>query len=69
MIAVFDRTTMALMFEKALKRKKIAVSIVPVPRRYSASCGLACKFPDSLLDDVKVLCVAQNIEVRAFHDD
>ena len=69
MIAVFDRTTMALMFEKALKRKKIAVSIVPVPRRYSASCGLACKFPASLLDDVKVICAAQKIEVKAFHDD
>jgi hypothetical protein len=69
MTAVFDRTTMALMFEKALKRKKIDVSIVPVPRRYSASCGLACKFPASLLDDVKVLCAAQKIEVKAFHDD
>ena len=69
MTAVFDRTTMALMFEKALRRKKIVVSIVPVPRRYSTSCGLACKFPASLLDDVKVLCAAQKIEVKAFHDD
>lgn len=67
MIAVFDRTTAALMFNKALKRKGYPVKIVPVPRHLSASCGLACKFPASLMDEVKAVCNGQKIEVADFY--
>ncbi|MFA7622002.1 MAG: DUF3343 domain-containing protein, partial [Aminobacteriaceae bacterium] len=41
-LATFDITSMAVMFERACRKKGIAAKIVPVPRSISASCGLAC---------------------------
>ena len=39
-LATFDITSMAVMFERACRKKGIAAKIVPVPRSISASCGL-----------------------------
>ncbi|MFA7363951.1 MAG: DUF3343 domain-containing protein, partial [Aminobacteriaceae bacterium] len=39
-----------------------------VPRKLSASCGLACEFPCEAGDRVRELCAGKNIDVESFHE-
>lgn len=66
-LATFDTTNSALSFEKTCRGSGLSVRIVPVPRKLSASCGLACSYPCE--DDAKVRAVAQenDIEVAGYH--
>lgn len=66
-IATFYVTHMALMFERECKNAGYDVRIVPVPRKLSASCGLACRYPCQAEDEIRKLCLSKDIEVEAFH--
>ena len=66
-LATFDITSMAVMFERACRKKGIAAKIVPVPRSISASCGLACDFPCEEEEQVRALCEEKHIETASFH--
>lgn len=67
-LATFSTTSMAIKFERAGRKNGLNVKIVPVPRSLSLSCGFACEFPCSSMDDVKQLCETQKIEVEALHE-
>lgn len=69
MIAVFNQTLMAMRFYDAVLAKGIDIKIVPTPRRYSVSCGLACRFPDEEIEDLQKMCEQKRIQVAAYHDD
>lgn len=66
-IATFETTHMAISFERSCRNAGLAVKIVPVPRAISASCGLACKFPCSELESIKIICEEKNLIVNDFH--
>lgn len=67
-IATFDTTHNALRFEKSLKENEIKLTVMPVPREISASCGLAVKF---LLEDyhkIKTLAKNNEIVVKSYYE-
>lgn len=67
-IATFEVTSMALLFERTCRKKDIPAKVVPVPRRLSSSCGLACEFPCESGDDVRALCEERKIDVESYHE-
>lgn len=66
-IATFNITSMAIMFERACRKEKLDVKVVPVPRQLSASCGLACSYNCSDEERIKEICGSRNIEVVEYH--
>ncbi len=66
-LATFDITSMAVLFERVCRKEGIAAKIVPVPRRLSTSCGLACEFPCEEEERVRELCGKKHVDVSDFH--
>ncbi len=66
-IATFDTTHMALRFEKICRAAGLGAKIVPVPRRLSTSCGLACRYPCEDEAAVQELVQEKHIEVIGYH--
>jgi hypothetical protein len=66
-IATFFVTHMALRFEKECRKAGYDVRIIPVPRKISSSCGLACRYACEAEKEIKNICNLKNIEVEAFH--
>ena len=67
-LATFKTTSMALMFERVCRGAGLAARIAPVPRKLSASCGLACEFPCSARETVESLARERKIDVAGYHD-
>ena len=67
-LATFKTTSMALMFERACREAGFAARIAPVPRRLSASCGLACEFPCEDREKVEALAAGRRIDVAGYHE-
>lgn len=66
-IATFDNTHHALRFEKTLKENQIKLTVMPVPREVSASCGLSVKFSIENFDAIKGLTVDNEISVKKYY--
>lgn len=66
-IATFETTSAALMFERACRKEGFGAKIVPVPRKLSESCGLACEYPCEADGEIRILCGARGIDVRSWH--
>lgn len=66
-LATFETTHMALLFEKSFRARGLEVKIVPVPRKISASCGLACRYPCEDEGEVKQIAAEKHIEVESYH--
>lgn len=67
-IATFDNTHHALRFEKTLKENQIKLTVMPVPREVSASCGLSVKFSIDDFSSIKELTGANEILVKKFYE-
>lgn len=67
-VATFDNTHHALRFEKALKENNIKLTIMPVPREVSASCGLAVKFNIEEFQKIKDLASNKEILVKKYYE-
>ncbi|HYE09583.1 MAG TPA: DUF3343 domain-containing protein [Patescibacteria group bacterium] len=67
-IATFDNTHHALRFEKTLKENEIKLTVMPVPREVSASCGLSVKFSLEKLEDIKALTADYEILVKKYYE-
>ena len=67
-LATFKTTSMALLFERACRSVGVKARIVPVPRKLSSSCGLACDFPCENRGEVERIALQDKIEVAAFHE-
>jgi hypothetical protein len=59
---------MALLFERACRKAGIEARIVPVPRKFSSSCGLACDFPCDSRAEVEAVMEENKIDVANFHE-
>jgi hypothetical protein len=62
-IVTFETTHHALKFEKALKGKSIPLTLLPVPRRLSSSCGIAARFFPDVLNSVKELIGSHDLQL------
>lgn len=67
-IATFDNTHHALRFEKTLKENQIKLTVMPVPREVSASCGLSVKFSIDDYSGIKELTSREEILVKKFYE-
>ncbi len=67
-LATFKTTSMALMFERACRGAGFAARIAPVPRKLSASCGLACEFPCGDREAVEALARKSKIDVSGYYE-
>jgi hypothetical protein len=67
-IATFDNTHHALRFEKMLKENEIKLTVMPVPREVSASCGLSVKFSLEKLENIKALAADHEILVKKYYE-
>jgi hypothetical protein len=67
-VATFDNTHHALRFEKTLKENAIKLTIMPVPREVSASCGLSVKFNLEEFDRVKTLAEKNDILIKKYYE-
>ena len=66
-LATFETTHMALLFEKTCRGAGLAVRIVPVPRKLSSSCGLACRYPCESRDEVERLAREHALDVEGYY--
>ncbi|MDR1621602.1 MAG: DUF3343 domain-containing protein [Synergistaceae bacterium] len=66
-LATFKTTSMALLFERACRKAGVSARIVPVPRKLSSSCGLACDFPCESRAEVEAIARENKVEVSGFH--
>lgn len=66
-VITFYSTNYALEFEKKLKSMDILVSLMPIPRQISSSCGTAAKYPCELKEKIIEICIDNNIEYEDFH--
>lgn len=66
-VATFDNTHHALRFEKTLKENQIKLTVMPVPREVSASCGLAVKFDAEELSKVRAITADHEILVKSYY--
>lgn len=67
-VATFDNTHHALRFEKTLKENDIKLTIMPVPREVSASCGLSVKFNIDEFDKVRTLSAEKEISIKKYYE-
>lgn len=67
-VATFDNTHHALRFEKTLKENNIKLTIMPVPREVSASCGLSVKFYAEEFGKVKILAADKEILIKKYYE-
>ena len=52
-VAIFHSIHRVMKAEKLLLSLAMDILLIPVPRRLSADCGMAIRFPSALLDDVR----------------
>ena len=62
-IVTFETTHHALRFEKTLKGKGISLTLLPVPRRLSSSCGIAARFLPDVLHSVKEMISSHDLQL------
>ncbi len=66
--AVFHTTSAAIKAEKVLKEAGIDVRPIPVPRQFSADCGIAIRFNFDQLTDVEAILRDAGVEVAGLHE-
>ena len=66
-VILFHTTAMAMKAEKALTREGFQVTLVPTPREFSSDCGIAVRFPWSLVEAIRPLLQNAAVEVQAVH--
>lgn len=67
-VATFDNTHHALRFEKNLKENDVKLTVMPVPREISASCGLSVKFSMDELEKVRNIARTNEIQVKKYYE-
>ncbi len=62
-VAVFHSIHRVMKAEKILKEAGLDVLLIPVPRELSAECGMAIRFPRSLLSTVVETLAPRRLEI------
>jgi len=67
-VVTFDATHYALKAERVLKKERMVVKLIPVPRQLSSNCGLALHFDCSFKDQIVDIFEKQHIKVHGIHE-
>lgn len=68
LLITFETTYEVLMFEKYAKKEKIEGKIIPVPRKFSANCGLSWISDISLKNKILKTIDRFDISYDNFHE-
>ena len=52
-VAIFHSVHRVMKAEKILKEQQLNILLIPAPRRLSADCGMAIRYPSELHSEVK----------------
>jgi tripartite-type tricarboxylate transporter receptor subunit TctC len=66
-IAVFESTHHAMSFEKTVKEGGFKITIMPVPREITASCGLSAKIESKDFNKVKELAEREKLRIQDYY--
>jgi hypothetical protein len=67
MLIAFDSTQQALRAEMLLEYADIEIDIRPTPKQITAGCALSIEFPGDQLEQVRLIIVSENVEVRGIY--
>lgn len=67
MLIAFDSTQQALRAEMLLEYADIEIDICPTPKDITAGCALSIQFPAEDVQTVKLVIVAENVEIRGIY--
>lgn len=67
MLIAFDSTQQALRAEMLLEYADIEIDIRPTPKEITAGCALSVEFPEQQLQQVRLIIVSENIEIRGIY--
>lgn len=67
-IIIFNSTNHALAAEKALETDGIEIDIVPLPKEFSAECGLAIEFDIAVRPAVEAVLENRRIEYKGIYE-
>lgn len=68
LVYTFDTVSQVLTFEKALKKAGVPVTLRPVPRHLSSSCGTCAVVPPEQGEAVSALIKEHNLTYHEMHD-
>nr|WP_280956783.1 DUF3343 domain-containing protein [Acetohalobium arabaticum] len=63
----FHSTHLALEFERVVKKEEIKAKSIPVPRQISSSCGIAGRFEEEKLEEIKDICRKYDIDFEQIY--
>mgnify|MGYP006303681939 CR=1 FL=1 len=66
-VITFYSTHLALEFERVVEKEEIKAKSIPVPRQISSSCGIAGRFAEEKLEDIKDICQEYDIEFEQIY--
>jgi len=64
---LFNSTQAAIKAEKILTREKIKIKLIPVPRQFSADCGICLRFDFALVAKITSILRANRVEIATVH--
>lgn len=67
-VVTFNVTQHALVFEKILKKYKLDVKLMPVPRQLSASCGTAAYVSCEQKERIIMICLENKVPIDEFQE-
>ncbi len=67
MILIFRGTHQVLSAEKRLKRGRVAMRLIPVPRRLTSDCGLAIRIPAPEAERARKILAAAKLLPSSAH--
>lgn len=67
-VVTFDATHYALKAERVLKKERLNVKLIPVPRQFSSNCGLALHFECEHKDQIVDIFEQKHIKVHGIHE-
>lgn len=67
MVLIFRGTHQVMSAEKHLKKGRVAMRLIPVPRRLTSDCGLAIRISSDLQARARKVLSAANLLPRSAH--
>ncbi len=62
-VAIFHSIHRVMKAEEALLREPLDILLIPVPRQLSADCGMAIRFPRTVLPEVRTALGKVNLKI------
>ena len=66
-VVLFHGIQSVMRAEKVLGRAGLSVKLVPTPRQFSSDCGVALRFPWSVVEQVREQLTAARVEIDVIH--